>query len=118
MLSFDGYHETFQFNDINILYHLNIRYITYALIQSCFPHSHHHLSLLNLLPQNPFERNRIRRKFRNPLPQLLDRHGLLVEVEPEQRFVVEVGLLGDVEGGGVFGVEFLGNFVGGAVELF
>ena len=77
-----------------------------------------HLSALNLLLQNPLQRHGIRRKLRNPLSQLLNRHRLLVEVEPEERLFVDVRLLWDIEGGGVFGVKLLGDFVGAAVEGF
>ena len=76
------------------------------------------LSTLNLLLQNLLERDGISREFRNTFSEFLDGHGLLVEVEPEQRFVVEVRFLGDLEGCGVLGVELLGDFFGGVVEGF
>ncbi len=51
---------------------------------------HHHLSILNLLLQDSLESDGVGGKFRNTLSKLLDRHDLLVEVEAEQRLVVDV----------------------------
>ena len=42
----------------------------------------------------------------------------LVEVEAEERFIVDVGFLGDVEVGGFLGIEFLGDLGLGVVEFF
>lgn len=51
------------------------------------------------------------------LAELLDGHLLLVEVEAEEGLVVDVGLLLDVEGGGLGGVELLGDGSVGVEEL-
>ncbi len=73
------------------------------------------LCVLNLRPQDAFERDCVSGELRDPFPQLLDRHLVFVEVEAVQRLVVEVVALGDVEGLGVLGVELLRYFLGGVV---
>lgn len=82
------------------------------------PSSPLHLCLLDLLLEDILERNGIGGELGNALAEFLDRHGFLVEVETEQRFVFDVGFLLQVEGRGVFRVEFLLHFVGGVVEFF
>jgi hypothetical protein len=72
---------------------------------------------LNLLAEDVLEGNGISREFRDALAELLDGHLVLVEVESELGLVVDVGLLLEVEVGGVAGVEFLGNRVLRVVEL-
>jgi len=74
--------------------------------------------LLDLLPQNVLKRDGIGRELGDALAQLLDGHLVLVEVEAVEGLVVEVVALRDVERLGVFGVEFLGHFVGRVVEIF
>lgn len=49
--------------------------------------------------------------------ELLDGHGLFVEVESEESLVLEVGALRDVEGSSSGGVEFLGDGGGGVQEI-
>lgn len=68
----------------------------------------HNLSL-DLLLQQVLQRHRIRRKLRDTLAQLLRRHGILVQQEPEQRLVVEVRHLGDVQLGRVLAGQLLGH---------
>ena len=51
------------------------------------------------------------------LAELLDGHGLFVEVESEESLVLEVSTLRDVEGSSSGGVEFLGNGGGGVQEI-
>ena len=55
------------------------------------------LSLLDLLPQNALERDRVGCKLGDALAQLVGGHGALVEVEAEERLVVDVRDLLDVE---------------------
>lgn len=64
-------------------------------------------SAIDLLPQNVFQGGRIGSKFRDTFPQLLHSHGLLIEVEAEQRFVIDIGFLWNVEILGVAGDQFL-----------
>ena len=74
-------------------------------------------SLLDLLPEDVFECDSISRKFRDTFPKLIDSHGILVEVEAEQRLVFKVGLLGDVQGFGCLGIELLRYLIGRIVEI-
>jgi len=83
----------------------------------CVSHHLNPLCLLNPLLQDTLEGNGIRSELRNTLPQLLDRHSLLVEVEAEQCLVIDVGLLLDVECLGFFSLEHLRHFVGLSVKL-
>ena len=76
------------------------------------PHGLSKSSLFNLLPQDPFERNRIRRELGDALAQFLDGHLVLIEVEAVKGLVVEVVALRDVERLGVLCVEFLRDLVG------
>ena len=73
---------------------------------------------LNLLPQYPFERDRIRREVGDALTQLVDGHGVLVEVEAEERLVREVGLLLDVKALRVACIELFRHVGGGVEEIF
>lgn len=50
----------------------------------------------DLLLEDILEGDGVRGKLGDTLPQLLNGHLLLVEVEAEQRLVVQVGALGDV----------------------
>lgn len=72
---------------------------------------------LDLLLQDVLEGDGVSGELGDTLTELLDGHGLLVEVEAEESLVVDVGLLGDVEAGGVGGVELLGDGGGGVVEV-
>lgn len=66
--------------------------------------------VLDLLSENVLEGDGISRKFRDTFPKLVDSHGILVEVEAEQRFVFEVGLLRDLQGLRTLSIELLGYF--------
>lgn len=72
---------------------------------------------LDLLLQDVLEGDGVSGELGDTLTQLLDGHGLLVEFEAEESLVVDVGLLGDVEAGGVGGVELLGDGSGGVEEV-
>ena len=76
------------------------------------------LSALNLLLQDAFEGDGISSELRYSLPKLLDCHLFLVEVEPELRFIVDVGALGDVEAAGVARYQLLRNLILRVVEVF
>jgi hypothetical protein len=72
---------------------------------------------LNLLAQNVLEGDGISREFGDALAELLDGHLVLVEEKAEFGLVVDVGLLLDVEVGGIGGIELLGDVVLRVVEL-
>ena len=55
------------------------------------------LSALNLLLKDTLESDSIGCEFRDTFSQFLDSHCLLIEVESEERLIVEVALLWDVE---------------------
>ena len=55
------------------------------------------LSALNLLLKDTLESDSIGCEFRDTFSKLLDSHCLLIEVESEERLIVEVALLWDVE---------------------
>lgn len=71
-----------------------------------------------LLLQDPLQRDGVGGELGDTLPQLLDGHGLFVEVEAEFGFVIDVAFLLDVQAARGFGVEFLGDSVFGLVERF
>ena len=73
---------------------------------------------LELLLQVILERNSISSEFADTLTQLLNSHGILVEVESEVGFVVNVGLLWEVQALSVCGIELLRNGFGGGLQLF
>jgi hypothetical protein len=73
---------------------------------------------LNLRLKDILESHSISSKLADTLPQLLNCHLVLVEVEAEIGFVIDVCLLLEVEGAGCRSVELLGNGVAGAHELF
>lgn len=75
------------------------------------------LSLLKLLLKDLLKSLGISSELANALAELVDGHGLLVEFETEQRLVVEVLLLLDVESSGVLGVELLGDRVLAVVKV-
>lgn len=75
-------------------------------------------SSLNLLAEDGLEGLGISGELGDTLAEFLDAHLVLVEVEAEAGFVGEIFALGDVEGLGLFGEEFLGDGVGGVSELF
>lgn len=79
-------------------------------------HQNPNLSL-DLLLKQLLQSNRIRRELGDTLPELLRGHSILVQVEAEERLVLEVAALGDVEVGGIGRVELLGDRVGRVVEL-
>lgn len=75
------------------------------------------LSLLQLLLKDVLEGDGVSSKLADAFRELVDGHGLLVEVEAEGRLVVEVLHLRDVEGGGILGIELLGDSVLGVVQV-
>jgi hypothetical protein len=75
-----------------------------------------HLSL-DLLLEDVLEGDGVSRELGDTLTQLLNGHGLLVEVEAEQSLILEVAALGNVEAGGGGSIELLGDGRGGVVEL-
>ena len=76
------------------------------------------LSLLNLLLQDTLQRDCVGGKLADALTKLVGCHGVLVEVEAEEGFVVDIRDLLDVKTGGCTGVEFLGYVVLAVVEVF
>lgn len=68
--------------------------------------------MLDLLSENVLECDGISREFRDTFAKLVDSHGILVEVEAEQRLVFDVGLLWDIQGFRILGIELLGYLVG------
>lgn len=81
------------------------------------PHDETLRSLLDLLSENVLERDGIGREFRDAFPELVDSHGVLVEVEAEQRLVFQVGFLGDIQGFGSLGIELLRDRIGRVVKV-
>lgn len=75
------------------------------------------LSLLELLLEDILKSDGVSSELADTLAELVDGHGVLVEVETEQRLVVEVRLLLEVELAGGVGVELLGNLVLAVVHL-
>lgn len=69
------------------------------------------LLALNLLSQNVLQSDGISSEFRDAFPEFLNSHCFFVEIEPEQRLVLNVRLLWDVESCGIFGVQLLRDFV-------
>jgi hypothetical protein len=76
-----------------------------------------HLSLLDLLAEDVLEGDGVGSELADTLRELVDGHGVLVEVEAEEGLVLEVALLLDLELGDVLSLELLGNLVGAVVEL-
>lgn len=76
-----------------------------------------HLSLLDLLAEDILEGDGVGSELADTLGELVDGHGVLVEVEAEEGLVLEVALLLNLELGDVLGLELLGNGVGAVVEL-
>lgn len=72
---------------------------------------------LDLLGKKLLEGNGISSELGDTLTELLNTHGLLVEVEAEVSLVVEVLALLDLEAGGTSGVELLGHGIGGVEEV-
>lgn len=79
-------------------------------MNTCTVSASAHLSI-NLLAEDVLQCDGISSKFRYAFPQLLNSHCLFVEIETEQRLVVDVGFLWDVESRGVFSVQFQGYFI-------
>lgn len=73
---------------------------------------------LNLLSEDILQRNSISSKLADSLPQLLNSHLVLVEVEAEIRLVVDVAELLDIEGAGGRGVKLLWDWVGRGHQFF
>lgn len=76
-----------------------------------------HLSLLNLLPQDALQRNRISSELADPLAQLVHRHRLLVEVESEQRLIVEIALLLNIQALRLIPNQLLRHLVLAVIQL-
>jgi hypothetical protein len=76
-----------------------------------------HLSLLDLLAEDVLEGDGVGSELADALGELVDGHGVLVEVEAEEGLVLEVALLLDVELGDVLSLELLRNLVGAVVKL-
>jgi hypothetical protein len=74
-----------------------------------------HLS--KLLLEDALERLGIGGELADTLAELVDGHGVLVEVEAEEGLVGDVALLLDVEGRSLSGVELLGDGLGGVEEV-
>lgn len=72
---------------------------------------------LDLLLQQLLQGDGVSRELGDTLTQLLDRHLVLVEVEAEERLVVQVAALGDVQVGSTSRVKLLGDRVLGVVQL-
>jgi hypothetical protein len=68
---------------------------------------------LNLCLQDSLKCLSISSEFADTLTELLNSHLVLVEVEAEQRFLIDVRLLLDIEGGGGGGIKLLGDVIGG-----
>lgn len=73
---------------------------------------------LDLLLQDALQRHGVRRELGYALPQLLDRHLLLVEVEAERRLVADVRLLFNVETMCLGRVQLLGDGRGRVEQIF
>lgn len=75
------------------------------------------LCLLDLLPENALQCDCIRRKLADTFSELLNRHLLLIEVEAEQRFVVDISALGNVQLVGIISEQLLGHLVCRVIEV-
>lgn len=75
------------------------------------------LSLLELLLEDVLEGDSVSSELADTLAELVNGHGVLVEVEAEESLVVEVLLLLNVELGGSGSVELLGDCVLAVVQL-
>lgn len=71
---------------------------------------------LDLLAEDVLEGDGVGGELADALGELVDGHGVLVEVEAEESLVLEVGLLLDVELGDVLSLQLLGNGVLAVVE--
>ena len=72
---------------------------------------------LDLLLKNVLQSHGISRKLGDTLTQLLGGHGVLVQVEPEQRLVDEVRLAGDVQVRHILAGQLLGHAGGRVVQV-
>jgi hypothetical protein len=72
---------------------------------------------LDLGLEEVLQGNSVGGELGDTLAELLDGHGLFVEVESEESLILEVRALGDVEGSSAGGVEFLGDGGGGVQEV-
>lgn len=75
------------------------------------------MRLSKLLLEDSLERHSIGSELADALAELVDGHGVLVEVEAEEGLVGDVALLLDVERGSLGGVELLGDGLGGVEEV-
>lgn len=75
------------------------------------------LSALNLLLKDTLESDSIGCEFRDAFSKLLDSHCLLIEVKSEERLIVEVTLLWDVEALCVAGDKLLWDLIGRVEEI-
>lgn len=76
-----------------------------------------HSCLLDLLPEDAFEGDSISSKLADTFSQFLDGHLLFVEVEPEERLVIQVASLGDVKFRCTLGVKLLWHIVCAVIEF-
>jgi hypothetical protein len=75
------------------------------------------LCLLELLLEDLLKGDGVSSELADALAELVDGHGVLVEVEAEETLVVEVWLLLEVELAGFRSDELLGDLVLAVVEL-
>jgi hypothetical protein len=81
-------------------------------------HLHHldHL-FLELLLEDSLECDGIGSKLGDTFSQLLNTHDILVEVETEISFVVDICLLLNVQGSSIFSIQLLWDCICGVKEL-
>lgn len=72
---------------------------------------------LKLLPEDRLQSFRIGSELADALAELVDSHRLFVEIEAEERLIVKVLLLLNVERGGCRSIELLGNIFLAVVQL-
>lgn len=72
---------------------------------------------MNPLLQQLLQSHRILGEFRDTLTQLVDGHGVFVEVKAEGRLVVEIGALGNIKPGSTRRVKLPRDGGGGVVKL-
>ena len=71
-----------------------------------------------MLPEDALERDGIGGKPGDTLAQLLNSHGLLVEVEAEESLVINVRFLLDIQRSGVLSIKLLRDIGGRIVKFF
>lgn len=72
---------------------------------------------MDLLLQELLQSNGVSSKLGDTFPQLLRRHRVLVQLEPEQRLVLQVRPLGDVQRGRLLALQLLGHCRVGVVQV-